>query len=409
MEAGTVFTTVSLMIIANACVLSVVSRDLPPALQPAARSWQIGTVLIAGGCAVFAFGHPLPRPVMLVSANALMALGLTAYYAAVQQFYGERPKAWQLLPAIVTTTGVLWFSVVHPSFQIRVVIVSIAWAWLMGASIWTLLFKSADDTSLSRRILIGLFAMGVAYGFGRFVIYLLMDIDRDFAVESGTNWLNLLSPIVMTLLPVVGTTAFLLMCSDYLRRRLEVAASTDYLTALPNRRMLARSGAKRFREARLNRSGFAVAVIDIDHFKAVNDTYGHDVGDQVLVKVADILRGHSRKNDIVARSGGEEFTVLLDAAHPLTAVDAIERMRVAVARSRFTAGSIGIPVTVSAGVATCLDTDIAYEDTFRRADQALYRAKESGRNRTETATVPLIEEQGASLAPALLPDTSQKV
>lgn len=409
MDAGTVFTTVSLMIIANACVLSVVSRDLPPALQPAARSWQIGTVLIAGGCALFAFGSSLPRPLMLVSANGLMALGLTAYYAAVQQFYGVRPNAWQLLPAIVAITGVLWFSLVSPDFQIRVVIVSIAWAWLMGASIWTLLFKSSEDTSLSRKILAGIFAIGIVYGLARLAAYLVMDIGRDFAVESGTNWLNLLSPIVMTMLPVVGTTAFLLMCSDNLRRRLEVAAWTDYLTGLPNRRKLARTGEARFRETKTGRSGFAVAVIDIDHFKAVNDTYGHDVGDRVLVQVAGLLREHSRKNDLVTRSGGEEFTVLLKVEDHAAAADAIERMRLAVAQSRFAVGATRIPVTISAGVATYLPTDGVFEDLFRRADQALYAAKAAGRNRTEIAAVPLIEGQDISLAPILLPDASQRV
>lgn len=409
MDAGTVFTTVSLMIIANACVLSVVSRDLPPALQPAARSWQIGTVLIAGGCALFAFGSSLPRPLMLVSANGLMAFGLTAYYAAVQQFYGVRPNAWQLLPAIVAITGVLWFSLVSPDFQIRVVIVSIAWAWLMGASIWTLLFKSSGDTSLSRKILAGIFAIGIVYGLARLAAYLVMDIGRDFAVESGTNWLNLLSPIVMTMLPVVGTTAFLLMCSDNLRRRLEVAAWTDYLTGLPNRRKLARAGEARFRETKTGRSGFAVGVIDIDHFKAVNDTYGHDVGDRVLVQVAGLLREHSRKSDLVTRSGGEEFTVLLKVEDHDAAADAIERMRLAVAQSRFAVGTTRIPVTISAGVATYLPTDGIFEDLFRRADQALYAAKAAGRNRTEIAAAPLIEGQDISLAPVLLPDASQRV
>jgi diguanylate cyclase (GGDEF)-like protein len=401
MDAGTVFTTVSLMMLANACVLSVVSRDLPNALRPAARSWQIGTVLIAGGCAMFAFGHPLPRPLMLVCANGPIAFGLTAYYTAVQQFYGGRPKAWQLLPAVIVTAGVLWFSVVTPNFQIRVVIVSISWAFLMGASIWTLLFKASEDTSHSRKILIGLFALGVIYGLGRLVAYLLMDISRDFAIESGTNWLNLLSPIVMTLLPVVGTTAFLLMCSDFLRRRLEVAASTDYLTGLPNRRMLAQAGETRFGEAMNGHSGFAVAVIDIDNFKTVNDTYGHDAGDQVLVKVAALLREHSRKTDVVGRSGGEEFAVLLNVDHHVTAVDAIERMRIAIEQAHFAAGATKISVTISAGVATRLHTDKVFEDMFRRADQALYSAKAAGRNRTETAGVPVIGGQSISVVPNL--------
>ena len=401
MEAGTVFTTISLIMIANACVLSVVSRDLPHTLRPAARSWQIGTVLIAGGCAVFAFGSSWPRPAMLVGANGPMALGLTVYYAAIQQFYNIRPKAWQFIPAVIATLGVLWFSLVTPSFQTRVVIVSIVWVWLMGASIWTLLFKSAGDTSLSRKILIGLIGVGLVFSSARVIAYLLMGVSSNFAVESGANWLNILSPMVLTVLPVVGTTAFLLMCSDNLRRRLEVVASTDYLTSLPNRRMLARAGEKRFRDAKVRHSGFAVAVIDIDNFKTVNDTHGHDVGDQVLVTVASLLREHSRKEDMVARSGGEEFTVLLNVEHHTTAVEAIERMRLAVEQARFVTGAVRIRVTISAGVAAYLPTDNTFEEIFRRADQALYSAKAAGRNRFENATVPHIGGQSIPMAPNL--------
>jgi len=278
MNAGTVFTTVSLMMLANGVVLAVVSRDLPATLRPAAVYWQFGTMLIAAGCAVLAFGAPLARPIMLFAANGLIVFGLTAYYAAVQRFGGARPKAWQFLPAVVATACVLWFSTVDPNFQIRVIVVSIVWIWLMLASVLALLDRSREDTALSRSILIGIFTLVMVYAGARLFIYLTMDLGPDFAIESGTNWLNMLSPIVMTLLPVVGTTAFLLMCSDSLKRQLETAASTDYLTGLPNRRALAQYGAKRFREAARSGTALAVAILDISFqgdqrlFRATRET-----------------------------------------------------------------------------------------------------------------------------------------
>ncbi|WP_246726154.1 GGDEF domain-containing protein [Rhizobium lusitanum] len=385
MEAGTVFTTVSLMMLANGGVLAVVSRDLPSTLRPAATYWQLGTLLIAVGCAFFAFGETLPRPIMLLAANGLIVFGLTAYHAAVQQFDGIHPRAWQLIPAILASACVFWFSAVNPDFRVRIAVVSTIWIWLMSACLWTLLASSHGDSSLSRKILIGNFALVLAYTLGRGVAYLAMDLSSDFAVETGANWLNLLSPIFMTLLPVVGTTAFLLMCSDKLRRQFEIAASTDYLTGLPNRRVLATHGINKFVSAQKHGADFAVAILDIDNFKAINDAYGHDVGDEVLVEVAGRLRERIGTFGMVARTGGEEFTVLLSGLDHIMAADAIERMRFAVEQAQVGDGMSRIPVTVSAGVAVYSSEDGAFEDMLRRADMALYSAKARGRNCVEVA------------------------
>ncbi|HMM63886.1 MAG TPA: GGDEF domain-containing protein [Mesorhizobium sp.] len=395
MEAGTVFTAVSLMMLANGVVLAVASHDWPAALRPAAIYWQAGTMLIAAGCAVFAFGAPLPRPVMLVGANGFIVFGLTAYYAALQQFDGIRPARWQFLPAVAATACVAWFSTVTPNFQIRIVVVSVVWVWLLLASISTLLGGWHGATSLSRKILTGIFVLVTTYAVARLIVYLQMAPGPDFAVESGENWLNLLSPIFMTLLPVVGTTAFLLMCSDNLRRQLETAASTDYLTGLPNRRTLAKCGAERFRKAREHGTGLAVAVLDIDNFKAINDAHGHDVGDRALVHVAGHLHAQIRKADMIARTGGEEFAVLLADPDHAAAIAAVERMRRAVEQAQFNTGTARLSVTISAGVAVYRAGDTAFEDMLLRADQALYMAKSAGRNRVESARLALVPAQRA--------------
>src|SRR5690606_30117829 len=128
MDAATIFATVSLMMLVNGLVLVLVSRDLPSALQPPAKYWQLGTMFIAVGCAVFAFGAPLPRPVMLVTANGCWVFGLTAYHAALQRFEGIRPRVWQLLPGILTVVCIAWFSAVSADFRARGLVVSIVWA-----------------------------------------------------------------------------------------------------------------------------------------------------------------------------------------------------------------------------------------------------------------------------------------
>jgi len=390
MDAATIFATVSLMMLVNGLVLVLVSRDLPSTLRPAANYWQLGTMLIALGCAVFAFGGALPRPIMLVTANGLWVFGLTAYHAALQEFEGIRPRAWQLLPGIFTVICIAWFSAVSEDFWARIFVVSIVWAWLMLASILTLVRTSKEKFSVSRKILTSLFALVLAYHVLRVAIYLQGEFGPNFAIETGNYWLNLLTPIFMTLLPIVGTTAFLLLCSDNLRQQLETSASTDYLTGLLNRRMLAKHGAKSFQKAEDQGIGFAIAVLDIDNFKAINDTYGHGVGDQVLVEVASHLREQGGTTNMVARAGGEEFAVLLSDYNHATAAATTDRMRRAVEQANFSIGSIRIPVTLSAGVAVYRTSDRTFEDIFRRADQALYIAKTGGRNRVEIAHLSLI-------------------
>lgn len=149
---------------------------------------------------------------------------------------------------------------------------------------------------------------------------------------------------------------------------------TDPLTGLRNRRGLDLAVTLWQAEKR----SFAVVAIDIDHFKQVNDTYGHAVGDEVLQALAELMRGCSRDNDVICRSGGEEFFMLLPGANPEAAVRVAERLRRVVEETTFE--TIGL-MTVSMGVAAWpLHSENAAR-VFEVADEQLYRAKQEGRNR----------------------------
>ncbi|WP_434630628.1 diguanylate cyclase [Chromobacterium sp. CV08] len=163
--------------------------------------------------------------------------------------------------------------------------------------------------------------------------------------------------------------------------RLEQLARSDALTGL-NNRMAAAEQLER-EQLRFQRSGaaYSVLMLDIDHFKRVNDGHGHDAGDQVLRHVAALLRQSARATDFIARYGGEEFLLLLPGTGLDGAVLVAEKIRAAVEASE--APAVG-RVTISAGAATIADEDASYDDAVRRADQALYRAKAGGRNRVES-------------------------
>ncbi len=165
---------------------------------------------------------------------------------------------------------------------------------------------------------------------------------------------------------------------DDLRR----LAWTDALTGLHNRRhFFELAEQETARSQRYGRS-LAVLMIDIDHFKAVNDTYGHQAGDAVLQKLSAVAGKVSRGSDIIRRIGGEEFALLLPETEAHQAAAAAERLRVALAETAVQApGAPALHVTVSIGVTTLMPADGTFDTILARADAALYAAKGSGRNR----------------------------
>lgn len=171
-----------------------------------------------------------------------------------------------------------------------------------------------------------------------------------------------------------------------LTRRVEdatLAASTDALTGVLNRRALLQTQARLAAQQR----AMAMLMIDVDHFKQVNDRFGHLVGDRVLVEVAGLLQATLRHPDSVGRYGGEEFVVLLPGVEGEGANVVAERLRSTIAEHDWPALATGLSVTVSVGC-TLAAAGESFEAAFQRADAALYRAKREGRNRVVSQTGP---------------------
>ncbi|MDB4906153.1 MAG: hypothetical protein JWO05_937 [Gemmatimonadetes bacterium] len=163
-------------------------------------------------------------------------------------------------------------------------------------------------------------------------------------------------------------------------RRLRTLAMVDELTQVPNRRAILQLATDEWRTANARGTPFALLAIDIDHFKQVNDTLGHEAGDVVLRRVAEVCRVALRPGDHVGRVGGEEFTVVLPGASAQAATEVAERLRSAVAAADFSDVSATLAVTVSIGAAEWLVSDRSLADIQRRADEALYEVKRAGRN-----------------------------
>ena len=159
-------------------------------------------------------------------------------------------------------------------------------------------------------------------------------------------------------------------------------ARTDALTGLANRRSIDERGRIELKMARRTRTPVSVLLCDLDHFKSINDRYGHEVGDAALVGTAEVLRNALRESDALGRWGGEEFIAVLPATAERGAVEVAERMRQSIAAKRFPGLESG--ATISVGVASSGDfTDplLEWDLLLKEADQRLYRAKRDGRNR----------------------------
>ena len=176
---------------------------------------------------------------------------------------------------------------------------------------------------------------------------------------------------------------------DRLRSTLEASlemAVTDQLTGLYNRRYMNNQLQQYMHRAVMGGKPLSVMMLDIDHFKKINDTHGHQAGDEVLQELADRLRHNIRPMDVACRPGGEEFLVILPETPGELAYAAAERVRRSIAAGKFNvlSDTREIEVTVSAGVSSLLGPNDTMADLLARADSALYAAKSAGRNRVET-------------------------
>ena len=226
---------------------------------------------------------------------------------------------------------------------------------------------------------------------GAFILFelLLVGTDmRSIARPDDANARALFEMLYLSgLTPVfvaTGVSAILLVASD-LAVRLRALASHDPLTGVLNRRGFHDAAARAIANGRRQRQSIAIAIADIDHFKSINDRFGHTAGDRTLHYICGRLASGLRTGDLVGRIGGEEFALLLVNSSAEQAAQAMERIRIEVATG-FSEDGAPVPVTISFGVAPVAmgtaHAETAMADALDEADRALYRSKVEGRNRT---------------------------
>lgn len=289
--------------------------------------------------------------------------------------YNRKVELFDLiLPCSIIGASALWFYLVNLSASPNVTIYiysSLVFVLLANLSI-QVRFLPALIVSFTITI-IGF--VGVYYAidgaFEQFVLYLLSYMPI------------LVFSLVMSWVSTYKSRSIFLhhKLDSFNRQTLEMMAHTDMLTGIDNRRYFERRAKKTISDHANNEQPISLLMLDIDHFKAINDTYGHDVGDEVLKKMSDVCKTVLRSNDLFARYGGEEFIALLPHTPQENAYLIAERLRQKIEKSPIIVQGYGpIYFTASIGV-TLIDYDkYTFNDAIKQADIALYIAKSAGRN-----------------------------
>lgn len=341
----------------------------------------------AAGLAVLVLAAPVfvayidgPRPHLALPAFALFLIGLSTIEAGGRQFrLGGSPYR---RIAVVSLGSI---GIIAPFFLTGIDGVGIslfnflACAILVSAGLHY--WRARGQASVLLPALTGLYVLvGLSFLMAGVVVVIESPIYR---VRTPNNWAENLNALV-AIIGLAGIGAISLALNQFrLVQSLRVDARTDPLTGLKNRRVLFET----YGEGALP-VGTAVAIFDLDHFKKVNDQHGHAVGDAVLMHFAKILTKHSGRSATVARTGGEEFVLVLESAPVARAQRIVDDIREALARSRIDAGAGFTRCTVSAGIAFATEPGSALDKVLHEADQALYLAKRSGRDRVVVNALP---------------------
>lgn len=205
-------------------------------------------------------------------------------------------------------------------------------------------------------------------------------------VVAGMNYANIIASFIALTL----TSYFFRVASFISEQQMEMLANADLLTTLPNRRGMHTLLVAQYDLFTRNSQPFTLVLADVDHFKRINDTYGHDCGDYILKEVARILKQRLRKYDVVSRWGGEEFLFMFPGTNNTAAAGVAEEIRKAIESHRFVFNEHAIYVTMTFGIAEHRENN-SIDGTIKLADDALYTGKEGGRNQVVSA--PYVEEQ----------------
>lgn len=350
-------------------------------------AWGRAMLLLAAGLLGLALRGMIPDWISIAVANTAVVAALVLALRSLRQFLGSAPRdalGWGLTAALFAY--LLLYAVVWPSTVARIVAVSAALGVVAARGAMLLRRNAPEQCRLSCRFTEAVFwavaAMTTVRAIGALVAP-TVDVLAPQPLSAATF-------LFYTAFILISTLGAMWMEIESLQGELVRSARYDSLTGLYNRGTFLAEFEREVSRSARGGPAFSLAIFDLDHFKLINDRYGHPVGDSVLKAFADALRASIRKHDVVGRYGGEEFALLTPQTGKETAVRVAERVRRELEARGVSVDGKRIEMTVSAGIASHGIDGQDWDALLTAADDALYEAKNAGRNRICAARPPAV-------------------
>lgn len=340
--------------------------------------WAIGALLIALGVLIaFLNSGSLPSAPLVV-ANILIVTGLVVTWWGIDAFFERRPAYRLGLAIIAITAATITYLVAIENSRGRIIFLLGIFALMAGLRLYSLVREVNPGTRFSQALTgLALGFQGIYYLVLATAVYSLPPVEKPLAQISMYGWIFLI-PMLLSIVVVFGAV---LLVNQTIAARLQESARRDVLTEALTRRAMEEVAEDELARSRRHNLPLSLLLLDIDHFKTVNDQHGHAAGDAALRQFAAAVRRCLRREDVFGRLGGEEFCALLPSTAVGGAAQLAERIRQSVANLAVEAGGHSLSLKVSIGVASLGEHGESWHELVNQADRAMYAAKRAGRNR----------------------------
>ncbi|MCX8009326.1 MAG: GGDEF domain-containing protein [Patescibacteria group bacterium] len=341
--------------------------------------WVLGYTLLAIGYGLWLLREiPFWGSFAIYFGNTSQLLGASSIYVGIMRFLNKKERREVILTLIVLFLIVFgYYTFVQNDLTVRTALLSITLALLLFLISRDLFIYKLPEVSVSASFTAIIFLAYSCFFVLRAIAVMTITPVNDFFASTLIQNLTFILQLVVGFLSVIG---LITMVNQRLHAELQQQASIDELTGIFNRRYFWKLAIEEIKRAKRYGYPLSLVIIDVDHFKHINDTFGHLTGDFVLTSFAALCKKCFRDVDVVARFGGDEFAVLFPMTTSEQAFIAIERLRSALKTDPFQRDNLTIKITISVGISSLSNGSESLDALLARVDIALHKAKENGRD-----------------------------
>jgi len=384
-DSRTVYVLSCVCLAATAMLVALAALSYPPQLRRNGFQWAAAVALLAAGMGFIAVRGSVSDAFSVLGAHATSVAGLGGFYHSLLRFQGRRPRLfWTYLPLLLAVASASYFYFVAPDYGLRVAVFSAITATQLALCAG-ILAPGGGPAPRNARL--------VATGFAVCSALLVVRTVASVQVKAEASPQAIFRASLLEQGLIVGvfigffalSLSFVILCNEALNRELEREATTDPLTGCLNRRTVEDLAEREAARARRHDRLLSIALVDLDHLKAINDEHGHAAGDAALRHVGRSFAQTIRSQDLFGRYGGDEFLLVMPETGKADAVAACERFCRAVKAAIVEHHGAQLPISVSVGVATTRGGAAQVTGLLAAADAALYAVKAGGRNSVRVA------------------------